>query len=123
MEPKARLRASSTRYGGMRGGFTVWHDPGFRCAPSGLRTPQQRLRIAGEAADGAQRHMADDTGDAEGLVVDQRARELLVGGEGGADEAGEIVDGATHLPALDHLLDGGEALLEATAGGVLLGGG
>src|SRR5262245_47560147 len=41
-------------------------NPGFRCAPSGLRTwlpPQQRLRIAGEAADRAQRHVADDAGD------------------------------------------------------------
>src|SRR5499427_9703272 len=55
---------------------------------------EQRIRIAGKAADRAQRHMADDARDAEIFIVDQRAGELLVGREIGADETRHVIDGA-----------------------------
>ena len=59
--------------------------------------------------------MADDAGDAEIFIVDQRAGKLLVGREIGANEARHVIDGAADLPALDDLVDGGEPLLEPAA--------
>ena len=40
-------------------------------------------------------------------------RSRLVDGEVGADEPGDIVDRAAHLPALDHIVDPEETLLES----------
>src|SRR4026207_710667 len=56
----------------------------------------------------------------EGIVVGQRAGELLVLREIGADEARDVIDVAAHLPALNHLLDRGQPLLEAAAIGLFL---
>src|SRR6516164_9003557 len=81
---------------------------------------EQRVRVAGEAADRPQRHVADDAGDAEILVVDQRAGELLIGREIRADEPRHVIDGAADLPALDDVVDRGEALLEPAAIGLPL---
>src|SRR5262249_26812824 len=81
---------------------------------------EQRVGVAGKAADRAQRHMADDAGDAEIFIVDQRAGELLVGREIGADETRHVIDGAADLPALDHLVDRGEPFLEPAAVGLSL---
>src|SRR5215471_12468507 len=81
---------------------------------------EQRVGVAGKAADRAQRHMADDAGDAEIFIVDQRAGELLVGRKIGANEACHVIDGAADLPALDHLVDRGEPLLEPAAIGLPL---
>src|SRR5437660_1172682 len=83
---------------------------------------EQRVRVAGKAADRAQRHMADDAGDAEIFIVDQRAGELLVGREIGANEARHVIDGAADLPALDDLVDRGEPLLRDRHGGVTVPG-
>jgi hypothetical protein len=63
--------------------------PGF-----GQLACEQRVRVAGKAADRAQRHMAHDAGDAEVFIVDQCAGELLVGCEIGANEACQ--SGAPH---------------------------
>src|SRR5215831_7442823 len=84
-------------------------------ASFGQRACEQRVRVAGKAADRPQRHVADDAGDAEILIVDQRAGEFLVGCEIGANEARHVIDGAADLPALDDVVDGGEALLEPAA--------
>src|SRR5215467_3325677 len=81
---------------------------------------EQRVRVAGEAADRPQRHVADDAGDAEIFIVDQRAGELLVGREIRANEARHVIDGTADLPALDDVVDGGEALFEPAAVGLPL---
>src|SRR3954466_15264927 len=82
--------------------------------------PEQLLRIAGEPADRAQRHVADDAGGAEPVVVEERAGQLLVLGEIGAHEARDVVDGAADLPALDDGVDRGQPLFEPAAVGLLL---
>ena len=64
--------------------------------------------------------MAHDAGDAKIFIVDQRAGELLVGREIGANEACHVIDGAADLPALDDLVDRGEPLLEPAAIGLPL---
>ena len=64
--------------------------------------------------------MAHDAGDAEIFIVDQRAGELFVGREIGANEARHVIDGAADLPALDDLVDRGEPLLEPAAIGLPL---
>src|SRR6266545_5342524 len=68
-------------------------------AAGGLRhlAGEQRVGVAGEAADRAQRDVADDARDAEPRVVDQAGGQRLIGGEIGADEAGQVVDGAADL--------------------------
>ena len=53
------------------------------------------------------------------VIVDQRAGELLVAREVGANETHDIIDVAAHLPALDDLVDRGKPLLETAAIGVL----
>src|SRR5215472_11250148 len=73
---------------------------------------EQRVGVAGKAADRPQRHVADDAGDAEIGIVDQRAGELLIGREIRAHEPRHVIDGAADRPALDHVVDGDEALLE-----------
>src|SRR5512133_488304 len=70
--PLAPLRSAP------RGEGRAAPDPGTRLFGF-CRLPQQRYGISGEAADRAQRHMADDAHDAEIFVVDERGGELLVG--------------------------------------------
>src|SRR5262245_10324268 len=76
---------------------------------------EQRVRVAGKAAHRPQRHVAHDAGDAQIGIVDQRAGELLVGREIGANEPRHVIDGAADLPALDDVVDRGEPLLEPAA--------
>src|SRR5262249_21714956 len=80
----------------------------------------ERVRVAGKTAHRGARHVADDAGDAEILIVDQRAGEFLVGCEIRANEARHVIDGTANLPALDDVVDRGEALLEAAAIGLPL---
>jgi len=103
--------------------------PDVAAAPSGLRFNElrwlalalkQRLRIAREAPDRAQRDVADNARDTELGIVDQAVGELLIARKVGADEASHIVDSAAHLPALDDLLDGGKPLLELALPRLLL---
>src|SRR5215813_7777567 len=93
--------------------------PDVAAAPFGLRllrwlalALEQRLRIASEPPDRAQRHVTDDACDSELWIIDQAVGEFLIARQVGADETRHIVDGAAHLPALDDLLDRGEPFLE-----------
>src|SRR5262249_28673595 len=81
---------------------------------------EQPVGIAGEAAYWAQRHVTDDAGNPQIGIIDERAGELLVIGEIGADEARDVVHFAAHLPALDHGINGIEPPLDAAAIGLLL---
>src|SRR5690348_10463842 len=74
---------------------------------------QQLLRVACEGADRTQRNMAGDPPHTELGIVDQRAGQRLIALDVGADETRQIVEVAAHLPALDYLVDGAQALLQA----------
>ena len=92
-------------------------------AQSGLRltlAPQQRLRIARKAPDRAQRHVAHNSRNTKLGIVDQAVGELLIAGKVGANKTRHVIDGAAHLPALDDLLDCGEALLKIALARLLL---
>src|SRR5262249_13924567 len=80
-------------------------QPKRRCSTFGQLLSKQRLGIAAEAADSAQRDVADDAGDAEILIIDESVGELLVGPQIRANEARHVIDGATHFPALHDLLE------------------
>src|ERR1700675_2423812 len=79
---------------------------------------EQPVRIAGKTAHRAKRHMADHAGDTEIGIVDEVAGQLLVAGEVGTYDAGDVIDRAADFPALDHGIDGGHVLFETAAVGL-----
>src|SRR5262245_37764414 len=95
-DPYAVLSPRGTA-GEMQNARWLWVPAFAGTTPRELRSPflalahQERLRIAGEAADRAQRHMADDARDTELRIVDQAVGELLIAGQVGADETRHIV--------------------------------
>src|SRR5262245_39271240 len=78
-----------------------------------VTAPQQRNRVAGESSHRPQRNVADDARHAEGFILDERGGKRSIAFEVETDEAGEIVERAADLPALDHLLEAGKPPLEA----------
>src|SRR5262249_55158170 len=117
----AAARAAEVKAGRDRfGAHSRSPQPKRRCSTFGQLLSKQRLRIAAEAADSAQRDVADDAGDAEILIVDESVGELLVGPQIRANEAGQVIDSSADLPALHDLLECGKPFLEPAAIGLPL---
>ena len=76
---------------------------------AGSAGDEQRVRVAAEAPDRAQRDVAYDTRNAEARFVEQSTGQSLIRSKIGTDYARKIVDRAANLPALDHLFYGQEA--------------
>jgi hypothetical protein len=81
-------------------------------ALAGSAGDEQRVRVAAEAPDRAQRDVAYDTRNAEARFVEQSTGQSLIRSKIGTDYARKIVDRATNLPALDHLFYGQKPPLE-----------
>jgi hypothetical protein len=81
---------------------------------------EQRIGIAGEAPNWAQRDMADNSCDPEGIVFDQLLGQFLVEREVGANESGDVIDRTADLPAFDNVVDSGEAPLKPDLPGLAL---
>ena len=87
---------------------------GFHCLPLTLSANQERFRITGEAANGPQGDMTDDTRDPELRVFDQGRRQAFIVSDIGAHKSGEIVerDGFVYADMLVTKMVAQSAILE-----------